>query len=168
MNLRSVVVLYGRAGRLTAKRRGPRPRQSLPLLAAEVCEKLGQHADALLYAATALQYDPDGWRARGEDCRPTTHAPAHALRGRVLAALGRADEAEAALEAAAATARAHGLRLLEMLALRDLKLHVLDPGGRGADGLRRLRAALQRMEGPAAELTMLLDGLDAEEILRAP
>ena len=51
MNLRSVVVLYGRAGRLTAKRGGPRPGQSLPLLAAEVCEKLGRHADALLYAA---------------------------------------------------------------------------------------------------------------------
>ena len=48
-----------------------------------------------------------------------------AMRGRALAALGRAAEAEAAFDESAAVARRHGLRLLELLALRDLQRCVL-------------------------------------------
>ena len=47
------------------------------------------------------------------------------MRGRALAALGRAAEAEAAFDESAAVARRHGLRLLELLALRDLQRCVL-------------------------------------------
>ena len=83
-----------------------------------------------------------------------------------LKAGGRA--LEAAFEAAVAVSHRHGLWLLEMQALGDLKLHVLDKDGRGGEGTRRLKAVLQRMKGPAAELTKLLgDGLDAEEVLRS-
>ena len=61
-----------------------------------------------------------------------------------------------------------GLRLYEMLALRDLKKCVLDGDGRGQEGVRRLKAVLKGMKGPQAELTKLLgEGLDAEEILRS-
>ena len=58
--------------------------------------------------------------------------------------------------------------LFEMFALRDLKKYILDADGRGDEGTRRLKAVLQKMKGPPAELTKLLgDGLDAEEILRS-
>ena len=86
----------------------------------------------------------------------------------MLAALGRKEEAEAALEEAATIASKHGLWLFEMFALRDLKKYILDADGRGDEGTRRLKAVLQKMKGPPAELTKLLgDGLDAEEILRS-
>ena len=55
-----------------------------------------------------------------------------------------------------------------MLALRDLKKLVLDGDGRGEEGTRRLKAVLQEMKGPPAELTRLLgEGLDAEVVLRS-
>ena len=87
----------------------------------------------------------------------------------MLAALGRKEEAEAALEEAATIASKHGLWLFEMFALRDLKKYILDADGRGDEGTtRRLKAVLQKMKGPPAELTKLLgDRLDAEEVLRS-
>jgi tetratricopeptide (TPR) repeat protein len=141
---------------------------------AQVCEKLGRHGDALLYAAKVRRYDPSAGggeadaRQRSDDMRPTTHAAADALRGRALARLGRAEEAEAAFEEAAGVASGHGLWLLEMLALRDLKLHVLDKAaGRGVEAGARLKAVLSKMKGPSSELTKLLGGdLDAEEFMR--
>jgi tetratricopeptide (TPR) repeat protein len=145
---------------------------SLFLLAAQVCEKLEQPNDALLYAAKVLRYDPTkgskDCRERSDDCRPTTHAQANALRGRVLASLGKKDQAEAAFEEAVTISDKHGLWLLEMFALRDLHQCILDGSGRGDEGVRRLKAVMQKMKGPPAELTKLLGGgLDAEEILRS-
>ena len=102
------------------------------------------------------------------DMRPITHAQGHALRGRMLAAQGKKQAAEAAFEEAIEVSHRTGLRLLEMFALRDLKKHVLDGDGRGEEGTRRLKAVLSEMEGPPAELTKLLgEGLDAEAILRS-
>ena len=140
------------------------------LLVAEVCERLEEYSDVLLYVTKVLSYEPSESdnRERADDMRPTTHGRANALHGRALAALGRMEEAEAAFEAAVAVSHRHGLWLLEMQALGDLKLHVLDKDRRGDEGTRRLKAVLQRMKGPAAELTKLLgEGLDAEEILRS-
>jgi tetratricopeptide (TPR) repeat protein len=142
------------------------------LLAAQVCEKLEQPNDALLYAAKALRCDPSkgpkDWRERTDDCRPTTHTQTNALRGRVLASLGKKEQAEAALEEAIAIASKHGLWLLEMFALRDLKKHILDADGRGDEGTKRLKVVLAKMKGPPAELTKLLGGgLDAGAILRS-
>ena len=77
-------------------------------------------------------------------------------------------EAEAACEEAVAVSQKHGMRLLEMFALRDLKKCVLDGDGRGEEGVRRLKAVLREMKGPPAELTKLLgEGLDAEALLRS-
>ena len=88
--------------------------------------------------------------------------------GRVASLEKKAADSEAALEEAATIASKHGLWLFEMFALRDLKKYILDADGRGDEGTRRLKAVLQKMKGPPAELTKLLgDGLDAEEILRS-
>ena len=145
---------------------------SVFLLAALVCEKLEQPNDALLYAAKVLRYDPSkgskDWRERTDDCRPTTHAQANSLRGRVLASLGKTEQAEAALEEAISISSKHGLWLFEMFALRDLKKCILDGDGRGDEGVGRLKAVMQNMKGPPSELTKLLgDGLNAEAILRS-
>lgn len=138
---------------------------NLLLLAAQVFEKIDQHEDALNYLEKALQVDPSD---PFTDRRPTTHAQGNALRGRILVALGKRQEAEAAFEMAVEVAHQTGLRLYELLALRDLKTLILDTDGRGEDGTRRIKAVLQEMKGPPAELTKLLGhGLDAEEILRA-
>jgi hypothetical protein len=51
-----------------------------------------------------------------------------------------------------------------MLALRDLKLLVLDKLGHGQHGARRLGAALRLFAGPA-ELVPMLKGLDAAELV---
>ena len=138
---------------------------SLLLLAAEVCEKLEAPGRRVALPREASRVD---------ESDPThRHAPdhprrGHALRGRMLAAQGKKAEAEAAFEEAIEVSHRTGLRLLEMLALRDLKKHVLDGDGRGEEGIRRLKAVLSEMKGPPAELTKLLgEGLDAEAILRS-
>ena len=136
----------------------------LPLLAAQVCEQLEQLDDALQYAAVALRFVTDPIAAA--DMRPTTHVQAYALQGRVMASKGAMEDAERAFTSAISCAHSHGLRLLEMFALRDLKKCVLDDDGRGEDGARRLRSVLKEMKAPAEDLTRLLgDGLDAAVIL---
>ena len=72
--------------------------------------------------------------ASAGDLRPTTHSRANALRGRMLAALGRKQEAEAAFEKAAEIAHRTGMLLYEMLALRDLIKCVLADDGRSEEG----------------------------------
>lgn len=102
------------------------------------------------------------------DLRPTTAAQGQSLRGRMLAATGKKVEAEAAFEEAIEVSHRTGLRLFEMLALRDLKKCILDADGRGDEGMRRLKDVLKDMQSPPAELTKLLGGgLDAEAILRS-
>jgi hypothetical protein len=102
------------------------------------------------------------------DLRPTTHSRAHALRGRMLAKLGKTADAEAEFEKAVEIAHRTGIRLYEMFALRDLKKCILDGDGRGEEGTQRLKAVLKEMKGPPAELTKLLGGgLDAEAIMRS-
>jgi hypothetical protein len=141
---------------------------SLPLMAAQVCEQLEQFDDSLKYAAAALTFVTDDNPSASADMRPTTFAQAHALRGRVFAGQGAHEDAERSFAAAIHCAKSHGLRLYEMLAVRDLKRLVLDGDGREEEGTKQLKAVLQEMHGPAEELTKLLgDGFDAEEILRS-
>ena len=86
----------------------------------------------------------------------------------------RAPPAEAAFDEAAAIARRHGLRLLELLAMRDLTQFVfLAPtadGRRVAEGTAQIAAALRQMDGTASELTDILNAhggsFDADEIMR--
>ena len=135
------------------------------LLAAMVCEKLERPADALQYLEQALRVDPED---PATDRRPTTQAQGLAIKGRVLAAQGEASQAEAAFEQAIEISRRCGLRLYGMFAVRDLNAHVLDGGGRGEEGLKRLRVVLEQMKGEPAELAKLLGGgLDAAQVLRS-
>ena len=103
------------------------------------------------------------------DIRPTTQAQGYIIKGRVLAAQGKTSDAEAAFGLAVDVSHGTGLRLFEMLALKDLKAHVLDTDGRSDEGVQRLKAVLKEMKGPASELTKLLgeEGLDADTIMRS-
>ena len=56
------------------------------------------------------------------------------------------EQATEAFEAAIKEAQTAGWRLLELFALRDLKLSVLDKSGRGAESVRRLKAVLKQMK----------------------
>ena len=124
---------------------------NLFVAACEACEKLGLHELALEYAEHATTTTD---LTKGGCILPSEHFRAHCCKGRCLAALGKAHEAEAALEAALACVESlPGYTLQRVLALGDLKVHVLDKDGRGAEGSARLKVAIHQMlgESPAAE-----------------
>ena len=64
-----------------------------------------------------------------------------------MAAKGQKAEAEAALTSAAEQLATIGLYLAEVLALRDLFVHVLKATDREDEGLMRLKAAVVRLVG---------------------
>ena len=90
------------------------------------------------------------------------------IQGRSQAALGHTKPAVDAFEAAVELADKHELWLYQALALKDLKLCVLDSLGHGDHGARRLGEVLRLLIGPADMLTPLMDGLDAAELMRMP
>ena len=124
-----------------------------------VCEKCGQHARGLSYADAGL--DP---RTKGGTTAPTNSTHLHRVRGRLLVALGRTADAAAAFEASAESASKYGLFMLEVLALRDFKLSILDLMGQGEHASRRLGQALRRLRNPDS-LSQLLKGLDAKQLM---
>ena len=126
-----------------------------------VWEKIGRHEDALRYATAALENDV----AHSGTVNPSVRTLAHMVQGRAHAALGRAQAAADAFEAAVELADKYGLWLYQALALKDLKLCVLDRLGHGEHGSRRLGAALRLLVGPAEMLTPVMDGLDAAELI---
>ena len=104
----------------------------------------------------------------------SVHARGNCIKGRCFAAQGETAEAEAALELAAQIGAdaTTGLFLHEVLAVRDLKLHVLDKAGRGTEGSMRLKAAIHRLLGAhpvadqIAELAQALGpGINLSEVL---
>ena len=126
-----------------------------------VWEKIGRHEDALRYATVALENDV----AHSGTVNPSVRVLAHMVQGRAHAALGRAQAAAGAFEAAVELADKYGLWLYQALALKDLKLCVLDQLGHGEHGSRRLGAALRLLVGPAEMLTPMMDGLDVAEMI---
>ena len=134
------------------------------VIIAAACEKLDQPELVLLYTAAALETDLGKLGTHV----PTSRVLALVLQGRALSALRRTTEAAASLEAAAEEARTCGLWLFETLALRDLKLLVLDQIGHGEHGARRLGAVLRLLKGPAELLSPMMDGLDAAELMSLP
>jgi hypothetical protein len=78
---------------------------------------------------------------------------AHFGRARTLAAEGKLVDAEAAFEDGLRVANREGLRLLELLGLRDLKKHVLDGQRRGGEAEERLA----QVEDPMFALDGILD-----------
>jgi tetratricopeptide (TPR) repeat protein len=130
------------------------------LFCARVCEKCGQHARALTYAEASIDHP----RTKGSTTLPQTQVPIQQLRGRCLVALGRQGDALEAFTAAAELAHKHGLFFLEVLALRDFKLHLLDAIGHGEHASQRLGQALRRLRNPES-MTQLLHGLSAEQLV---
>jgi tetratricopeptide (TPR) repeat protein len=127
--------------------------------AAEVFESLGRFADG----ATAARKDIAEY-----PLVPTLQAQSHTALGRCLAKLGQAEEAEQAFNTAIDFAQRALLPFVEMLAHRDLIVHVLDGDGRRESQLAALGGAISSMVLPAAEYTAVLGaGLDAESAVAA-
>eukprot|EP01052_Picozoa_sp_SAG31_P034448 SAG31_NODE_4028_length_3651_cov_36.316160_3_plen_751_part_00 len=137
---------------------------NLFIFAASVCEKLHDHNRVLMYTEAAI--NPDLKKAGSQ--LPSTLIVAQTMRGKALAALKRRAEAEQAFEAAVQQANTHGLRLLELIALANLKVLALDQLAHKDHVDRRLGATLRLLEGPHEELTPLICGLDASELMRLP
>ena len=123
---------------------------NLFVLAAQACEKLGLHEQGLIYAEEAAT-NTDVTKAG--TCVPGTQCQGFRFKGRCLAAMGKTQAAEEALESALKAVAGLGYFLLEVLALRDLKVCVLDKDGRAEEGTTRLKASVLQLLGatPTAE-----------------
>jgi tetratricopeptide (TPR) repeat protein len=128
-------------------------------VAAEVFETLGEFENGLVAADTDLRCMPH---------HPYIQIEAGVARARCLAKLGRLEEAEAAFEKAIADAAASRFPFWEMLARRDLVVHVLDGAGRRDEQMAPLGRCIAALVRPAAEYTEVLGaGLDAEVAVAA-
>jgi hypothetical protein len=134
---------------------------------AEVFESLGRYEEGIV----AAQAD-----VRSSNCVPPVLIASHCAMGRCHAALQRPAEARAAFEAAVAEARRCELPFFEMLAHRDLIVHVLDAedAAEGAAGgvreahMATLGACIGRLVGPLEEYSAVLGtGIDAEAAVAA-
>ena len=127
--------------------------------AAEVFESLGRFADGAISARQDIAEYP---------LIPTLQAQSHTALGRCLAQLGKPEEAEQAFNTAIEFAQQAVLPFVEMIARRDLIVHVLDGGGRRDSQLAALGGAISSMVLPAAEYTAVLGaGLGAESAVAA-
>ena len=126
---------------------------------AEVFESLGRYEEAIV----AAQADIRNWAIQ-----PAMLVPSHAAAGRCQARLGRPKEAAASLEAAIAEARRCELPFLEMLAHRDMIVHVLDAGGRRCSQMAALGGCISSMVMAPCEYTAILgSGIEAEAAVAA-
>jgi len=104
-------------------------------------ERLGSTEGALTCAGIILGAE----LTMGGTTSRQRHSLAHASRGRILAAQGNCDEAEAAFEAAIERADSYGGHFFAALALRDLCEHVLDGTSRAEAGRQRLAVAVSSL-----------------------
>ena len=115
-------------------------------------ERVGSDEGALAFVKIILEAElPKG----GTVCK-RQHSFAHACRGRILAAQGNADEAEAAFESAAEAAEAGGCHFFTAIWLSDLCKHVLDGAGRGEEGRKRLEEAVSRLACSVEDLDAIV------------
>ena len=117
-------------------------------------EKVGAVEAALPYVEKAL--DVDGTQGGGS--HGIIRTLAHCCHGRLLASIGKMDEARAAFAAAEALATARAYWMLAALAVRDLTEHVLSPAGSLDEGRDQLAPLVKRLTGPGDALTTLLGG----------
>jgi hypothetical protein len=137
---------------------------NLSLNVAYVWERLGRHPEALRFADATLNND----LMHGGTIALNTRISAHMVQGRAQAALGHMQAAADAFEAAVELADKYGLWFFQALALKDLKLCVLDPLGHAEHGSRRLGESLRLLVGPAEMLAPLMDGLDVAGLMALP
>merc|ERR1712046_128351 len=127
---------------------------------AEVFEELGLYEEAITAAQTDIQNFP---------CHPFLLTQSYSAIGRCQAKLGQMREATVAFESAIDEAHRCELPFMEMLAIRDFIVSVLDTQGkRGSQGKRQsqmaaLGGAISMMALPPSRYNDILGaGLDAE------
>ena len=125
---------------------------------AEVFESLGRLEEAIVAAQTDLHI----WKFHGP-----LRVQSHTVVGRCQAKLGRLDEAQASFETAIKDAARCELPYLEMLARRDMIVHVLDAHGRRGEQMEALGGCISSMVLPAAQYQPVLADIDAEAALVA-
>ena len=101
-------------------------------------------------------------------CNPLLLTQSHMAIGRSAAKLSRPAVATKAFEAAITEARKSEIPLWEMLAIRDLIVHVLDAQGQRDSQLPALGRAISRMVLPPREYNAVLgEGFDADAAVHA-
>ena len=121
---------------------------------ADVFESLGREEEAI----TAAQVD-----IKNYEIFPALIAQSQTAIGRCQAKLGRPAEASAAFQAAISEANECEYPFLEMLAIRDYIVHVLDKEGRREEQMVALGGCISRMVLAPGEYTAVLgSGIDAE------
>lgn len=135
---------------------------------AYVCEKFEAYEQVLAYCNAGLETD----LSKAGTILPSNRVVLQCLSGRAYAALGRAAESTVAFESAASLAHRSGYSLLEVYALRDLQLSVLEPNGHAQQNhdntRRRLGAALRTLVGTPRSLNPFLKGMDVEQLMAMP
>ena len=125
----------------------------------EVFESLERYEEGIAAAKTDI---------KNLEVIPTMVAHTHTGLGRCYAKLGRQEEAKLAFEAAIAEAQRSELPFLEMLAHRDLIVHVLDAKGERESQMPALGGCISRMVMDAAAYTPVLgNDIDAEAAVAA-
>jgi tetratricopeptide (TPR) repeat protein len=123
-------------------------RWNIHLFAAQVYEKYGLYDQALIYADTQKASDP---KTHFGLPSPSRSFEAFRISGRCLATLGRTQEAEEAFASACASIEGFGFPLLKVLAVRDLKAHILDKTGRSDEGSSLLKVSIEQLLGPTPD-----------------
>ena len=124
-----------------------------PVWVALAFERFGQSERALAFAAKSLETD----KQAGGNPNQWLQSFALSCRGRILAAVGDAAEAEAAFESALAVVAGREYWFLEACVVHDLVEKVLRPSGRGvAEGEARLAAAVAKIGATGEELSLHL------------
>ena len=140
---------------------------SLAIVIALLHEKFGSVDDALAWGDRIATLEDVA--AGGSNCI-TTRTRGLCLKGRCLASQGKMAEAEEALSTAAEQIAGVGFYLLEVLALRDLLVHVLRKTDREGEGMARLKVAVVRLMRPEPaqeDLDVLASSLGEEVELSA-
>ena len=140
---------------------------SLALVIALLHEKFGSIDEALAWGDRIATLEDVA--IGGSNCI-TTRTRGLCLKGRCLASQGKMAEAEEALSTAAEQIAGVGYYLLEVLALRDLLVHVLRKTDREGEGMARLKVAVVRLMRPEPaqeDLDVLASSLGEEVDLSA-
>jgi hypothetical protein len=125
----------------------PSANEACPLMwAARANERFGFYERGLTYTDMFEEFsDQSAKYAGGRDPILWYRSLSRSTAGRMLAHLGRTDEAAAKFEAAVDDARAHQYVYLEALAIQDWIKHVLEPAGRAAEAAAPLAAAMETL-----------------------
>ena len=119
-------------------------------LGARAFLKLGRDDDALELARIAVSPEQ-------KTLKKTTLVTCHGILGQIAAKRGNVDEADGHFANALEEAKLSRLPMLEVLAARDWKKHVLEPQGRDCSGTEAvIEGACARMDKSREQLASVL------------